>query len=450
MQSLVTPSPTGVPVFAVVATSELGRRPPRAPDFEAESRALAQLARMFGTQRGSLLQEFADVALDLCKAHSAGVTLLEPGDPEPVLRWRALAGKLAPHVGTTLPRAFSPCGTTLDSDGVQLMSRPARHFRYIQAWPPEIKEALLMPFGSNGTPFGTIWVVAHDDTRRFDAEDARLITSLSKFAAVACEALAGLRPLESKVAKGANGTALAVATDANKDRFMAILGHELRSRFAPIGNVAQLLKSETLDAPTRRSLGEIIDRQVGGMTRLIDDLLDVTRLRDGVLPLRLTRAGVSEILDHAVETIRPLVAARNHTLVVDLPSEPIVLEADAFWLSQALQNLVANAVKYTNPNGTIRIGVERGGDQVVITVSDNGIGIGRPHLDSIFELYAQAGQAGTERSARGIGVGLYLSRLVVETHGGIIRAFSAGLGRGSEFVVRLPLLARQLCRLQGH
>lgn len=249
-------------------------------------------------------------------------------------------------------------------------------------------------------------------------------------------------PQETKVANGANRTQLAIAADANYDRFMAIIGHELRSRLAPIKNVGELLKCETLDAPTRRSLGGIIDRQVGGATRLLDDLVDVARLGQGVLPLRLTRVGVSEIMENAVETTRPLIAARKHTLVVSLPSEPFVLEADVVWLSQALQNLVANAAKYTNANGTIRIGAEREDDQIVIAVSDNGIGIASSDLDTIFELYFQASQAGTERSARGIGIGLYLSRLVVEGHGGVIRAFSAGSGRGSEFVVRLPLRAR--------
>ena len=229
-----------------------------------------------------------------------------------------------------------------------------------------------------------------------------------------------------------------VATETEQDRFMAVLGHELRSRLQPTKTAAELLKRDTVDALTRRSLAELIDRQIGGMTRLIDDLLDVARLRSGVFRLRRTRADVAEIIGHAVETVGSIVAARKHTLIVTLPCEPVYLEADVMWLSQALQNLLSNAAKYTNPKGRIGIYAGREGDEVVITVSDDGIGIAPAELDTIFELYAQSGQAGSERSAGGIGLGLYLSRLLVEEHGGFIRAFSAGPGRGSQFTVRLP------------
>lgn len=146
MQSREALSPTPFPLSAVVVTAELNRRAPRAPDFEAENRALTALAQTLCTSRGSTLQKLADILLDLCNAHSAGITLLEGGTAEPALRWRALAGRLTPHLGATLPRAFSPCGTTLDSNAIQLMSRPVRHFQHIKAWSPEIREALLIPF----------------------------------------------------------------------------------------------------------------------------------------------------------------------------------------------------------------------------------------------------------------------------------------------------------------
>lgn len=440
MQSVETLSRTALPLTAVVATSELSRRPRRPPDFEAESRALAGLAPVLGASPRSSLQKLSEIALDLCKAHSAGITLIEASSTEPVLRWRAVAGKLAPHLGATLPRSFSPCGTTLDSDAVQLMSRPVQHFPYIDAWAPAIEEALLIPFGFNGTALGTIWVVAHDDTRRFDAEDARLLMILSKFTAAGCAPLTGVPAHDDESGTDGKSALLPTATASNRERFMAILGHELRGRLQPAKNAAEALKHETLDAPTRRSLAGIIERQITGMTRLVDDLLDVARLRAGILRLRRTRADVTEIIGHAVEAVQPFLAARNHTLVVSLPSQRVFLDADVLWLSQALQNLLGNAAKYTNPNGSIRIGAQRESDEFVITVSDNGIGIQPAELDTIFDLYAQSGQAGTERSAGGVGLGLYVSRLVVEGHGGIIRASSPGLDGGSQFVVRLPLL----------
>ncbi len=439
MRSQGALSPAGFPLSAVVATSELSRRAPRAPDFEAENRALTALAQTLGASHGSTLQKLADIALDLCNAHSAGITLLETGTDGPVLRWRALAGKLAPNLGATLPRAFSPCGTTLDSNAIQLMSRPVRHFEHIKAWGPEIRETLLIPFHRSGAQAGTLWIAAHDDTRHFDAEDARLLTSLSKFAAAACEVLAASQSLEAKVAEAGDTAELAIAADGNKDRFVSILGHELRGRLAPLRNAVELLKLNPIDAVTRRSITEIIDRQIGGMTRLVDDLLDVARLQDGHVQFRRTRTTVSEIIEHAADTVRPLAAARNHTLIVSVPPEPIVIYGDTMWLSQALQNLLCNAVKYTNPGGVIGISAERHAHDVVLTVSDNGIGIAPAELDTIFELYAQGGQAQTERSAGGIGLGLYLARLIVEGHGGAIRALSAGPDCGSQLIVSLPV-----------
>ncbi len=439
MQSREAPSPAEFPLSSVVATSELSRRAPRAPDFEAENRALTALAHTLGASRESMLQKLADVALDLCNAHSAGISLLEAGTDGPVLRWRAIAGKLAPNIGATLPRAFSPCGTTLDSNAIQLMSRPVRHFQHIKAWSPEIREALLIPFHRNGAQAGTLWVAAHDDTRHFDAEDARRLTSLSKFAAAVSEVLAASRSLEAKAAEAGDTAKLAIAADGNKDRFVSILGHELRGRLAPLRNAVELLKLNPIDAVTRRSVTEIIDRQIGGMTRLIDDLLDVARLQDGHVQFRRTRSAVAEIIEHAVENARPLAAARNHTLIVSVPPEPIVIYADVMWLSQALQNLLGNAAKYTNPGGVIGISAERDEDNVVITVSDNGIGIAPAELETIFKLYAQGVQAQTERSAGGIGLGLYLARLIVEGHGGVIRASSAGPDCGSELIVSLPV-----------
>lgn len=393
---------------------------------------------MLGPSRRSLLQKLADVALGLCDAHSAGVTLLETSGAQPVLRWRALSGKLAPHVGAAIPRAFSPCGTTLDADAIQLMSRPARRFRYIQAWDPEIKEILVVPFRLNGAPGGTVWVAAHDDARRFDAEDARLLTSVSMFAAAAYEVLAEVDALEAKVARECKVASLAMAAAGSQDRFIAILAHELRNGLAPTKNAADLLKREPLDVATRLQISGIIERQVDGMARLIDELLDVARLRAGNIEVRRTRVLITDVIGQTVEGVRPLLATRKHNLVVRTPPESVFVDVDVLWLSHALQNIVGNAAKYTNPNGEIRISVEQKEDAVVIRVSDNGIGIAPEALETIFEPYAQAGQAGTERSAGGLGLGLYIARLLIEGHGGVVRATSAGPGCGSEFNVHLP------------
>ncbi|HSL71622.1 MAG TPA: HAMP domain-containing sensor histidine kinase [Longimicrobiales bacterium] len=171
---------------------------------------------------------------------------------------------------------------------------------------------------------------------------------------------------------------------------------------------------------------------------MIDDLLNVSRLRLGNLELQRTIVTVSEIVERTVETVGPFIAARGHALVASLPPEPIDLDADAVWLSRALQNLVRNSGKYTDPGGRIHIDAVRDGDEAVITVSDNGIGIASTQLDAIFDMWAQAGQASTERSEGGVGIGLYLARHVIEAHGGTLRAASDGPGLGSQFTVRLP------------
>ena len=426
------------PLRAVVNTLDLARRPSRPANFEEENRALGDLAESFAASPRTILQKLADVALELCGAHSAGISILEEHNDTPVFRWRALAGELAPHLGRTLPRAFSPCGTVLDRNALQLMLRPARHFPYIGALSPRIEEALLIPFHSNAKPIGTIWVVSHDETRRFDAEDARLMTSLGRFAAGACDVIGELDRLERELTERRAAMAQLTTADRNKDRLLAILGHELRNQLAPTRNASELLKRDVIDIATTRQISRIIDRQVTGMTRLIDELLDAAHLRGGSLELHRTDTALANIIASTIATVEPLVASRNHTLVVDLPTEPVRLAGDEMWLSHALQNLIGNAAKYTDPGGRIDVRVTRDGTDAVVTVSDNGVGLDAAQLEAIFELYVQLGQSPRRLAVGGLGVGLYLTRLVVEGHGGTIQATSEGPGLGSEFTVRLP------------
>jgi signal transduction histidine kinase len=229
-----------------------------------------------------------------------------------------------------------------------------------------------------------------------------------------------------------------LAGQQDKDPSVAILIHELRTPLATLTNVAEVLKGERLDASVMRQVAGIIDRQVRAMTRLVEDVLDRSEVCLGHLELKLTIVDISQIIENGVENIRPLVEARGHTLTASLPSEPMFIEADAFRLWRALQNLLDNAVKYSDAGGQIRVGLEHDGQEAVVRVSDTGIGIEPAQLDAIFELYAQAGQEGTKRAAQGLGMGLYLARRLIEAHGGSIRAHSAGPGYGSEFTVRLP------------
>jgi len=223
-----------------------------------------------------------------------------------------------------------------------------------------------------------------------------------------------------------------------KNGFVSILAHELRSQLAPVKTIAELLKIAAVDSATARRMADVVDRQVNGMARLIDDLLDAASLENGSVKLQRSAATLSGIVDRALEIAGPVVAARGHKLVVHMPPEPILLEADAVWLSQALQNVIGNAAKYTNPGGLIRIVCVREEDKAVITVRDTGIGIARAQLDSIFDLYFRAGHAEAQRSVKGLGIGLYVARALIEAHGGTIRAASPGPDCGSELTIRLP------------
>ena len=186
-----------VPLESVLSTEELNRRPSRAPDFEALSGALVSLAQALTDSPERILQKLVDTALELCRAQSAGISLVEEENGRGIFRWHGVAGRFRSHLWGTTPREFSPCGTVLDTDAVQLMTDLDRHFTYFAEVEPRIVEALLIPFHVGGQAVGTIWVIAHDKTRKFDREDARVITTLGEFAAAAYQALSATFTLKS-------------------------------------------------------------------------------------------------------------------------------------------------------------------------------------------------------------------------------------------------------------
>jgi transcriptional regulator with GAF, ATPase, and Fis domain len=188
-----------VPLESVLCTQELSNRPARPPDFEALTCALVTLAQGLATSPKQILQQLVETALDLCQAQSAGISLLEEENGRKIFRWHALAGQYTSHLWGTTPREFSPCGTVLDTDTVQLMSQLDRHFSYFAEVEPRIAEALLVPFHVGGVAVGTVWVVSHDQTRQFDAGDARVMSTLAEFAAAAYQALSETLALKSLV-----------------------------------------------------------------------------------------------------------------------------------------------------------------------------------------------------------------------------------------------------------
>jgi signal transduction histidine kinase len=233
--------------------------------------------------------------------------------------------------------------------------------------------------------------------------------------------------------------ALEVA-DRRKDEFLAALSHELRNPLAPIRAAVEFMRLKgTGDPATERARG-VIDRQVEHMTRLIDDLLDVSRITRDQLVLRRARVKLEDVIAAAVETSRPVIEQRGHHLSVRIQEAPIWIEADPARLSQVISNLLTNAAKYTPPGGSVAVSAGTRGGAVVVEVADTGIGVPPEMLPRIFDMFLHSGRP-RGRSADGLGIGLTLARRLVEMHGGTIQVESAGTGQGSTFAIRLPVKA---------
>ena len=227
--------------------------------------------------------------------------------------------------------------------------------------------------------------------------------------------------------------------DKRKDEFLATLAHELRNPLAPLRTGLEVLNHDP-GGSAGRAAREMMARQLGHMVRLVDDLLDVSRVSRGAVSLQKSRTDIRAVAETAVEAARPLIEAGGHKLEVELPGAPLELDADPTRLAQVVGNLLANAAKYTPPGGSIRLSAARAGGDIVLAVADTGVGIPPDMLTKVFDIFTQVGQS-IERSQGGLGIGLALVKRLVEMHGGTASAASAGAGRGSVFTVRLPLVS---------
>jgi PAS domain S-box-containing protein len=561
-------------IDAVLSTTELSRRPTRAPDYKAETQGLLSLVKVLRQTPEDVLQAVADTALRLCGGDSAGLNLLTEDGERKVFRWHAVAGARARYRWTTTPRSDSPSGAAVDRNRTLLLSHLHRHFTQFAGLQPLPIEGLFTPILVGGSPVGTLWVVTHEDGHPFDPEDQRVLEDLATFAATAYETLtlagtpeqrarslqehetelerrradlAAADSLRARLAaivessddaiiskdlegvitswnKGAerlfgytadevtgrsitliiprdrlheeetilerlkqglpiehfettrvrkDGTTVEVSltvspmkdasgrvigasktarditdrkradaelreADRRKSEFLAILAHELRNPLAPIRNALEILRL-TLDQKGERPEIAVLDRQVGHVVRLVDDLLDLSRVSRGRIELRRKVVELAGIVNDAVEAVRPLSEEMCHELTVTRAAQRTHVNADPVRMVQVLGNLLSNACKFTDRGGRIRLIVEREGSQAVIRVQDSGIGIPSEQLARIFEMFAQV-DASLERARGGLGIGLTLVKYLVEAHGGTVEARSAGVGQGSEFIVRLPVV----------
>jgi signal transduction histidine kinase len=232
-----------------------------------------------------------------------------------------------------------------------------------------------------------------------------------------------------------------VAADRRKDEFLAMLSHELRSPLSAIHYALGLLRSQAGEADAQRRMQALIERQVGRMTQLVDELLDVSRITNSRLRLSLELLDLRAVVNDAIETLESELNERNHRLVTELPDAPVWVHADRFRLEQVFVNLIANASRYTDAGGELAVRVHTIDGEAVVRVRDSGIGIARHLLAHVFDLFKQVNED-DPRSRAGLGVGLAVVRKLVELHKGSVAAASAGLGLGSEFTVRLPASPR--------
>jgi signal transduction histidine kinase len=444
--SIPNASRASIPLESVLCTEELSRRPSRPADYQAETRALVALVLELTNSPESVLQRLVDTALELCRGHSAGISLLEeegpPGGLSPRgnhFRWHAVAGQWAPLVwGTTTPRDYGPCGTVVDRNRTLLFSHPHRYYLQFADVHPLLVEGLLVPFHIDGEPVGTVWVVAHDETRKFDSEDQRMLESLATVAAAAYQVRSSNQHLQAEIAERQRAESALRAADRRKSEFMALLAHELRNPLAPIRNAVEILRRLGGDAQKVKSVTEMMQRQIWQMVRLVDDLLDVSRISQGKIELRREPIELASAVHHAVEACRPAIEHAKQKLIVTLPAPPLYLDADPARLAEVVGNLLNNACKFTTSGGSIWLTVEQEGAEAIVRVRDSGIGIAGDKLPHIFDMFMQV-DTSLERSQSGLGLGLTLVRSLVELHGGTVQAYSAGTGQGSEFIVRLPI-----------
>lgn len=292
-----------------------------------------------------------------------------------------------------------------------------------------LRSYMGVPLEVRGKVLGVITFIAAESGRRYDAHDLATAEDLAHRAAIAIENARLYQEVRD--------------ADRKKDEFLSLLAHELRNPLAPIRNALEILK---LAGPHEEAIEQaraMAERQVHALTRMVDDLLDVSRIMRGKIELRRARIDLATVVARAVETARPVIDAERHELTVSVAEEPICIDADLVRLSQVVANLLNNAAKYTDRGGRIWLTAGREGDAAVIRVRDTGIGIPAEKLRSIFDMFMQV-EASGKRSQGGLGIGLTVVRNLLQLHGGTVEAHSAGPGQGSEFVVRLPLTEPQL------
>jgi PAS domain S-box-containing protein len=422
---------------------------------EENARRLAEVAALAGQKRvlGLLVQgaPLADVLDATCEVIEGqgwdrliATVLLLDEDGE---RLRSVAGRRAPADyaravdGLRIGPCAGSCGTAAYRGEPVVVSDIA--VDPLWAVIPDIRDLALghglracssTPFfSSQGKVLGT-FAVYYPTPRCPSSEEMRLVDILTRTAGVGVERRRAEEALRE--------------ADRRKDEFLATMAHELRNPLAPMRNALQIIQMAGSDAAAVAQAREMLERQMRHMVRLVDDLLDVSRITRGKLDLRKQRVDLAAVVHTAVETSRPLIEAAGHHLSITLPPQPVFVDGDPVRLAQVFANLLNNAAKYTERGGKIWLTVGRQRSDVVVSVRDTGLGIPREMLGKVFELFTQVDRT-LEKAQGGLGIGLTLVRRLTEMHGGSVEARSGGCGHGSEFTVRMPAILIVPARDEG-
>jgi signal transduction histidine kinase len=374
----------------------------RPPDYERESRTLRTLTTAVAESPGTALYTLPAAMIDAFRAGSSGVSLVRTEGDASRWQWVAVAGEWSNYVGLAAARDAS-------------------------ALTPPAEDCLSVPIQGQGAVVGALWIVVHDRRRRFDAEDLRLLQNCAGCASAAYHAADSVAPSGQRV------DPLLPDADRKKDIFIATLAHELRQPAAAITTAIRVLRDLPDERGRQRTL-DVLDRQAKHLRRLVDDVLDVTRIVEGKLELRKERVDVRDVIQEACAATARLFRARQQVLSTWLPTRTVWLYADRTRLQQVMTNLLTNAAKYTPHAGEVDVVVTADAESVTIRIRDNGMGIGADALPHVFDLFMQQ----TITSA-GLGIGLKVVRELVERHGGSVTVHSEGVGKGSEFTVTLPV-----------
>jgi signal transduction histidine kinase/DNA-binding response OmpR family regulator len=343
-----------------------------------------------------------------------------------VAGWEAYLGARREAFETMLARCRAAVIEKGAHDLCDRLTIPPGHGDAADDSPPG--EIHAFPLVTRGQARGALLLALGPSDRRLAGADLALADSLAGRAASALDNCLLYEEIQR--------------ADQRKNEFLATLSHELRNPLAPMRAALHMLRSQSVDPERTRSLLETMDRQVAQMTRLVEDLLDISRITRGAIELRRERLDVSSEIRNALESCQGQLEIGRHRLVVTLPGEPLQVVADRVRLQQILENVILNAAKYTDPGGRIEVSADGEPSEVVIRVRDNGIGIAADKLLHVWDLFVQVDES-PERIRKGLGIGLALVKDLARRHGGTVEAASDGLGRGSIFTIRLPRAGRE-------